>query len=219
VDAPRQVGLVIVTVAVSAVLLAAGVITVLSQSALRRTGLNRVRVTSELGVLQAGQTLCQREEVIPQGTGAIKVSLLPAIEGGGAVRVAVIVGGASVADGARIAGWRSDTLTVPLRPIVARETPARVCITASGGGLVGLAGEAAEDGTGRASVDGRALGGDLRLVYLRPEPESWWAAAGSAIDRMGTGHPLESSTIAVLVGLLSIAAAALASWQLARSDP
>jgi len=220
VDAPHRPGLVVATLTVSVVLLAAGLLAVLSQSAVRRTGMNRVRVTTQLGALQSGQTVCQRKELIPAGTGAIRASLLAGAEGGGGVRVAVIAaGGGTVAGGARAAGWSGGTLTVPLRPIVARETPARVCLTATGSGLFELAGETAENGRGRASVGGSALGGDLRFVYLRPRPESWWSAAGGVIDRMDVGHPLGGRAIAVLVGLLSIAAVALASWQLARSDP
>jgi hypothetical protein len=217
-SAPRRRPIV-ATVCVGGVLLAVGLVAVLSRSAARPTGMNRVRATAQLGVLRPGQTVCQREELVPRGTGALAASLLPSPAGGGAVRVAVVTVGESVAGGELPAGWRDATPTLPLRPVLARDTPARVCITAAGAQLVGLAGEAAAQGGGRAAVGARALGGDVRLVYLPPRAASWWSSLSTVVGRMDAGHPLGGTAIALLVALLLACSAALAAWQLARGDP
>jgi hypothetical protein len=206
----------VVTLAVCFALLAGGLVAVLSQSAVRETGSNRVRAMAQLEATQPGQALCQRGELVPGGTGAIRASLLPTAEQGGTARIAVIgADGATVARSPRPVPVSGLTLTVPLRPIVARDTAARVCIASAGTGLAGL-GEAAADGGGRASAGGQTLGGDLRLVYLRPQAESWWASAGRVTDRMGAGHVLGGPALALLAALLMVASAALAAWQLAK---
>jgi hypothetical protein len=214
----RRARLVVAALGACLLLLIAGLAAVLSRSDVRRTGMNRVRVMAQLDMLRGGQTLCQRGELVPGGTGAIAASLLSPPEGGAAVRIAVIAGGTTVARGGAPAGWRGEALTIPLRPVLARATPARVCVTAAGGGLVGLAGEAAADGRGRAAIGRRALGGELRLVYLRPHAESWWSSAPAVVRRLGAGHPLGGSAIAVLLALLVASSVALASWQLAKGE-
>ncbi|MBS1869129.1 MAG: hypothetical protein JSS99_05655 [Actinobacteria bacterium] len=204
--------------AIGCVLIAAALAAVLAQSGVRRTGLNRVRAVAQLGTLERGRTLCQRGELVPAGTGAISVSLLAPPAGGGAVRVAVVArDGTTLAGGAAPAGWGGVARTIPLRPVLARDAVARVCVTAAGGGIVGLAGEGAADGGGgRAAIGRRALGGDLRLVYLRAHAASWWSEVATVARRMGAGHPLGGTALAVLTALLLTAAGALAAWQLLR---
>lgn len=207
------------TVAIGCVLLlAAGLVAVLSQTGVRRTGMNRVRAVAQLDVLRDGETLCQRRELVPAGTGAVAVSLLAPPEGGPALQAATIAGGTTVARGAVAAGWRGETIAIPLRPVLTRETPAQVCVAATGGGVAGVTGEAAADGRGRAAIGRRPLGGELRLVYLRPHAESWWSAAGDVVRRLGAGHPLGGTAVAVLVALLLAVALALAGWQLAQPE-
>lgn len=208
--------------AVGCVLLAAALAATLAREVPERLGTNAAVADATLVAPASSFALCQAGEHLPAGTGAVRLSLAPAGAAPGP-RLAVTVagrGGEPVAHGTRAAGWRGAAATVRIRPAIAAARTVRVCTTV--GENAGVALFAAPGGGPRdapsATVDGRRIGGRLRLEYLAPEPSSRWSQARGIARRMGFGHALEGASIAVLSALLMLGAAATALWQLARGD-
>lgn len=188
----------------------------MSQSAVRSTSSDRVRIHGSIGQLRAGQTLCQNDEIVPAGTGAIRAYVYPVTDHNGTtiVRVRSEANGAMLARGAARAERGEEPVAVPVRPVVRHDAPATVCVTSAGGPPFALGGEAVEGG--RASIDGQAIEGSLRIVYLETRAQSWWSFLPTVVARMSAGERWSGAEAALLVLLLSLAAAALASVHLAR---
>jgi hypothetical protein len=214
----RREGVVAATLAVGLLLLLGGIALTLRKSGIKETGSNRVRIYVELGQVRPGATLCQANEVVPAGTGAVRPFAYPATARRGRLRVAVRADadGRIVASGSRLVNPTGDVTLVPVHPTVRRDTSARVCVTALDSPLaVG----GARDPEGSASIGAHALGGDMRIVYLQPRPRSWWSFAPTVIERMGAGRRVSGTAVAIVVLLLSTAAIALAGAQLVRGRP
>lgn len=204
------------TIAAGWLLLAAGLAVLMSQSAIRQAGSNRVPLEAAIGKLAAGQRFCQRGEVVPAGTAALRAYAYPIARRSGTLTVTVRsdASGAIVARGVAVGEPGYEPILVPVRPAVRDETPATVCLASAGGSPLGLAGE--PSGTGSTTVDGRPLRGALRIVYLQPHAESWWRFLPTFLSRMSAGERWSGAQAALLVLLLSLTAAGIASWQLAR---
>jgi len=196
-------------------LLAVALVVTMSRSAIRQTGSNHVNVQAALGLIGAGQTLCQGNEIVPAGTAAVRAYLSPTAAENGTTTVTVRAdaSGAIVARGAATPGPSRDSITIPVRPVVRDETPASICIATTGGSPLAIGGEPSAR---PATIDARPLAGDLRLVYLEPRAESWWSFLPTVVARMSAGSRWSGAQAALCVLLLSLAAAGLASWQLAR---
>jgi len=209
-------GSVSATLAAGWLLLLAALAVLMSQSAIRQTGSNRIRVAGAFGQIRAGQTFCQRGEIVPAGTGAIRAFLYPTTRQRTATTAIVRseASGAIVARGVATATGGDEPIPIPVRPVVHDETRATICLAAAAGSPFLLGGEPS---TGRsATLDRRPLPGVLRIVYLEPRAQSWWSFLPRVLSRMSVGERWSGAEAALLVLLLSLAAGALASWQLAR---
>jgi hypothetical protein len=152
--------------------------------------------------------LCQRDELLPRGTAAVRLSLSSGRRPGPAVRVSAIAGGRPVASGYRAAGWRQATLVVPLRDAVARDVLARVCVAIAAGPPVNVAVTAAP-GEGETR---------LRIDELHAGRDSWWSFLPTIVHRIGLGHAWSGPSVALVVALLTLAAVGLAVRQVARAE-
>jgi hypothetical protein len=210
--------LVVATLATGLTLLAIALVATLSQAAPRRLGTNQIQTEEVFGATRGGGTFCQRYEQIPQGTGAIRISLF-GVRGERAppVRAVVADGTRQLARGALPASrpGPSELIVIPLRRVVAHDATGRVCLTLGTGGQLGLVGQATASKYAARS-GGNALSGRLRIEYLRPGSESWWSFASTVAHRIAIGHPLPGSPAMLLVVLLTLASIALGSWQLVR---
>jgi len=112
--------------AAAAVLAAAAV----QPAGARVLGANRV-TRLDLISNAVGVTHCQFGEQVPRATRAIRLSLKANGASGPVVAVAVLAGDRAVAGGARGAGWRGDSVVVPLSPAPRRTLRATLCMTAA----------------------------------------------------------------------------------------
>jgi hypothetical protein len=152
--------------------------------------------------------LCQREELLPRGTAAVRLSLSAVRRPGPAVRVSAVAGGRQVAGGSRAAGWRQAALVVPLRRIVARDVVARVCVAIAAGPPVNVAVTAAPgEGVTRLRIDELPAGRD-----------SWWSFLPTIVHRIGLGHAWSGPSVALAVALLTLAAVALAVREIDQAE-
>jgi len=216
----RRAVAVAATLAVGLALLLGGAAAVLARTGVKETGSNRVRIYRELDRLPRGATVCQANELVPAGTGAVRPYVYHASNGGGGERLRVAIradgSGRVVAGGSHAADPGGEVTAVPVHQRIRRDLAASVCVTALAGAFI-VGGEASEEGS--ASIAARAIGGDMRVVYLEPHARSWWSFLPTLVERMGAGRRLDGAAIALLVLLLSTAAIALAGAQLVRGSP
>ena len=202
-----------VTLAVGLIVLAVGLVATLSRAAPRRTGTNDVTTDAVFGVTHGGDTLCQPHELIPAGTGAIRISLSGT---GGRIPTAGVVladGSRTIASGGNPATHGSGALVVPLHPVVRHDAQGRVCIRLGSGGRLTIRGHVTASPF--AARSGRKpLPGLLRFEYLRPGRESWWSFASTVAHRMGIGHAIGGASVALLALLLVVGSIGLGAWQL-----
>ncbi|HEU4701294.1 MAG TPA: hypothetical protein VFS37_02345 [Conexibacter sp.] len=207
-------------VAIGCVLLVVAVAAVLTRAAPVRTGTNDVLATTALGGTVGRLAVCQDAELIPPGTGAVRVWLRTTGRPGPALAVTAANGRTTIGRGRLAAGWSGETATIPLRPVTRAPRPARVCVTVGAASSVTIAGEASGDPNAGppATASGSALRGRLRIEYLTPERQSWWSQIGAVARRMGFGRAPGGGLVAYAAALLMLAAASLALWQLVREQ-
>jgi hypothetical protein len=185
--------------------IAAVALAILLQSAPRRSGTN---MTSDLGyaiAIQPGQVLCEPGEIVPADTAALA---LTARAGGGAgptLAVDISDAARTVASGSLAAGWRTGAVRIPLRRALARTVAgASVCLRDVGARPVAFGGSL-PDGSFTVLIDGRGLGGRLRIDYMRPGKQTWLALAPELARRLARVKPSFArpwSAVAALVLLL-----------------
>jgi hypothetical protein len=208
-------------VAIGCVLLVVGVAATLSRAVSVRTGTNDVLAVDALGGSVGRLDVCQDAELIPAGTGAVRVWLRTTGRPGPALTLVATNGRATIGHGTLAAGWSGRTATIPLRPVTRTQRPARICVTIGASSSVTLAGEASTeeaDAGPPARAAGAELKGRLRIEYLTPERRSWWSQVGTIARRIGFGRTPGGGAIAFVAALLMLAAASLGLGQLLRSE-
>jgi hypothetical protein len=209
----------IATLAVGAIALAGGLALALSQASVRRTGTNDVTVSGIADTLRGGHRLCQGGELLPADTTTVELTATA----GGSSRPALAVEALDASTHARVAAgiaarWRDESALVPLRPVPARDRPVRVCVRLCApvvGAAAQLFGAPAER-PDSATDDGEAVGGRIRLDYLRAGAQTWWSFAPTVAARIGRAHAWSGTSVALAAALLTLASIALAGWLLAR---
>ena len=203
------------------VLLLVGAAALLSSSAPRRAGINGIRGSALLGQTSAGAggTICQRGELLPATTGAIRISLAGGAGPGPALGLTVTRAGRQLTRGEIAAGWSGRTVAIPVHELGRSVAGVRICVGVAHGGTVELRGsEGSGAGVLPASLDGGPVPGRLRVEYLRPGRESWWSYAGTVAHRMGLARAWTGSWVAWAVAALMLAAAALSLGRLVRDQ-
>lgn len=185
-----------------------------------RTGTNDTLATSALGGTVGRLDVCQDAELIPAGTGAVRVWLRTTGRPGPALALQATNGRTTIGRGRLAAGWSGETATIPLRPVTRAQREGRVCVTVGASSSVTLAGEAPPDPeTGPpATASGSELRGRLRIEYLAPERRSRWSQIGAVARRIGFGRAPGGAAVAYAAVLLMLAAAALGLRQLVRDE-
>lgn len=186
-----------------------------------RTGDNDALATTALGGTVGRLKVCQDAELIPAGTGAVRVWLRTTGRPGPALALRATNGRTTIGRGALAAGWSGETATIPLRPATRTERPARVCVTVGASSSVTLAGEVTDDpdhAGPAATASGSELRGRLRIEYLASERQSWWSQIGAIARRIGFGRAPGGSAVVFAAALLMLAAASLGLWQLVRGE-
>jgi hypothetical protein len=164
----------------------AAALAILVQSAPRRAGTN---MTSDLGYvlhLAPRQTLCEPGEIIPAGTGALRLRGKPQGGRGPALSSTVTGPAGQVTNGSRGGGWQPGLVSIPLRRVVQDTVTATVCLTDIG--PVGASfGGSVPDGSFIVDIDGHPLAGRLRIDYMRPGRESWLSLLPELQRRVAIG--------------------------------
>jgi hypothetical protein len=199
-------------VAIGCALLVIGLAAVLTRSAPVRTGTNEMVATDALGGSVGRVDVCQDTELIPAGTGAVRVSLETTGRRGPALSLLATDGDATIGRGTLAAGWSGATAAIPLRPVTREPRSARVCVTVGASASVTLRGDASADPSAGApaTAAGSVLSGRMRFEYLAPERRSWWSQIGAIARRMRFGHAVGGASVALVTALLMLAAAGLA---------
>jgi hypothetical protein len=158
---------------------------------------------------------CQRGELLPRYTTAIRLGLFAVTTPEVAVRV--LAGSRVITEGALASGWAGEGATVPLNRVFSRAmSPVTVCFEVKDlNGEVTMVGRftpAAE-----ATIGGeRPLPGRISIEYLRPGHRSWWSLAVSVARRLGLGRADSGTGNALLVMALAATVLALSSWLVVR---
>lgn len=206
------------TAALCALALCGGLVVTLAHAQPRRTGTNDVTVSGVVDTLTPGHRLCQ-DEPVPAGTDMLRLPAVPAgrTSPGLSVELRDASTAAPIARG-RLDAWSSAPARIPLRPRVARDRRATICLRIAGSGRADVLGGPARGGPS-ATDDGRRLGGVVHFDYLRADAQSWWSFAPTVVTRLGRGRAWSETAAvaaAIAAGLLMLTSVLLAGWLLAR---
>jgi predicted membrane protein DUF2142 len=158
---------------------------VLSRTAQHRTGTNGVWTVAEVRPVIAapGQWLCQRDELLPAGTGAIRLAVASAEP-----RIALVL-----RRGSRVL-TRATAVLEPNRGAVARISPpvrdlagVQLCARSRAQPVVIPRGATPPD-VGALRVGSRTFVGSMKVDYLEGQPSSWWTQISTVARRLGLGH-------------------------------
>ncbi|MGN6190250.1 MAG: hypothetical protein ACTHOE_15260 [Conexibacter sp.] len=209
-------------VAIGCILLVVAVAAKLSHAVPVRTGTNDALATTALGGTVGRLDVCQTDELIPAGTGGVRVWLRTTGRSGPALALVATNGREVIGRGTLAAGWSGRTATIPLRPVTRAQRSARICVAVGASASVTLAGEVTDDPDHAgppATASGEQLRGRLRIEYLTPQRRSWWSQIGTLARRVGFGRTPGGSAVAFVAALLMLVAVGLGARQLVRSTP
>lgn len=179
-------------------------------------GSNGIGKSSFVAVLGPDRVLCQVGQVLPQGTGRLRMTIGTYDAAGPPLRVAVQDDHEQelLPPGSLAAGWKQGVVDVPLGAVASRPLgPARICIANRGNARLAFAG--ADFGMS-ARIAGRRAPGRVRIEYVRGDRRSGWSLAGSIASRMTFGRGLWdgvapwAALVFVLVGV--VAATRALAW-------
>jgi hypothetical protein len=200
------IGLLLIALATAVTLAHAPLVVARDNSAVTHTSL-----VTTTGPAEA----CQRDEVLPGGTSAVRFGLTTVL--GPRVNVRVFSDSRLITQGTRPPGWEGASVTVPVRPVPAgAPIPIRICLQISTlNGPVSMLGWHTRHAPATGG-SGKPLPGRMHIEYLRPSQGSWWSMATATARRLGLGRPASGTWNAFLVMALAAALVALSSWLLAR---
>ncbi|MGH2855446.1 MAG: hypothetical protein ACRDLF_14780 [Solirubrobacteraceae bacterium] len=158
---------------------------------------------------------CQRGELLPPGTTAIRLGLFAVTTP--EVAMKVFAGPHVLTEGTLAPGWSGEGATVPVNRVLSRAaSPVTVCFALkSVTETVTLVGRTT--GPAEATVaEGKPLPGRVSIEYLRPSRRSWGSLAVSVARRLGLGRAASGTGNALLVLLLAVTVLTLSSWLVVR---
>jgi hypothetical protein len=202
-----------VTLAGGLAVVIAVVVLALSDRDVHLAGTNNVFSRFPVAELQRGDELCEQFETVPADAAAVRLSVAPGSRSAaGPLAVRVLRDGRTISRGERPSGWGGGSVEVPIVPVERTLTGAEVCVVNGGDATLTLLGYGIEPERLGLELRGEQTGQQIRLEYLRAEPESWWAMAGVVAHRLGVGRgELFGGWIAVvwLIGVLAMGAVAV----------
>jgi hypothetical protein len=158
---------------------------------------------------------CQRGELLPADTTAIRLGLFAVTTP--AVALRVLAGSHAIAEGTLAPGWSGEGATVPVNKVFPRGvSPVTVCFA-----LNSINGEVTMVGRFTPPAEatlggGRPLPGRISIEYVRPGRRSWWSLAVSVARHLGLGRAAGGTGNALLVVALAATVLALSSWLVMR---
>ena len=174
-------------VAAGAALLVAGVGVSGGRQDANPQATNLVRPVALVATIAPGATLCQSDERVPGGTGAVRVLASTGDAPGPPVVLRVAAPGRATRHGESPPGWRGGDLAIAI-PMTRRWWPdARVCLTNRGASPMSLAGESFPPAEA-ASAAGNPQPGRARIEYVRSQTASWWSLAPQLARRLAAVH-------------------------------
>jgi hypothetical protein len=201
-----------IAIALTLTLIAVGIS--LARSPLVVAGTDGTPLPEEVGETSVPTTVCQSEETVPQGTTAIRVSLLSLL--GPRLTLQAKAGGQLITSGELGYGWTGAVVAIPVRRVASTYTHVTVCIAmAKRQQLVNLRGFHTKFAPA-TSEGGQVLPGRLRFEYLRPDKRSWLSLARPTARLMGLTVGGGGGIVVVLL-MLVMSTTALSSWLLMRN--
>jgi hypothetical protein len=196
-----------IALAVGLMIMVATLVATMSRRPLVAVGSNSIPPEGVIATTRGGNSACQKDEVLPAGTSAMR--LWVSVNIGPRVTVTALSGARVVTRGTRGAGWTGEVVTVPVKRVPRTISHARVCF-AIGPAVekIGLVG---------AKVAGKSEKlVKMRIEYMRPGPRSWWSLASSVARHMGLDRAPSGTWIVLIPLALMTAAVVLTSWLVLR---
>ena len=162
-------------------------------------------------------TYCQRDELLPRGSTAIRLAL--GATTGPLVKVTVGTGGKNITGGTRAAGWTGRVVTVPLKPLPQNVPGTTVCVSfyPHYEGIIVFGGQASPL---IASYEGtHVLPGRIWIEFLRPGSRSWASLIPSTVSHFALGRAATGTWNALLAVALLAAVTIVTSVLLMRELP
>jgi hypothetical protein len=207
-----------VVVALGLLALIAAALAILLQSAPRRAGTNLTSNTGYVIPLQAGGQLCEPGELLPGDTGALRLSISSAAAPAPPLDVTIGAGTRSLARGHLAAGWRPGLVTIPVSRIRETQQGATVCLVNRGSHSISFGGSV-PDADFYVVLGGKPLSGRMRIEYMRPGSESWFALLPTLTHRFSLAKAdLVRHWAAPAVLLLMLLAVGLAVRTILRAE-
>jgi hypothetical protein len=178
----------------SLILIAVGCLAVMAQRERHALGSNWVRPVTFETELAPGERLCQPGAQLPAGTGGVGLRLRTFERPGPGLRLTIRAPGEAAVRGGLARGWRQGDVVVPIPELGAERRDARICLEQDGPGRLAIAGGSGVGDDARR--DGKSIDGLIRLEYVEPEPETWFAVIPDIPDRIADARdalPAEAS--------------------------
>ncbi|HEX5147198.1 MAG TPA: DUF2142 domain-containing protein, partial [Conexibacter sp.] len=191
--------------------LAAGLAQLLGHTAARRSGTDGVWVRGHASV-RAGGTACQRRELLPARTAAVRIA-------GTTPAPALVVlrrNGLVLDRAVARPDARDQVLTAPIAPARRELADVEVCVRPRAAAL--LFGGPTPPRVGRLTIDGEAMQGSMAVSWLLPGRDSWWAFAPTLAARLDRGRgPWTAGRASGLLAMLLAASLALTALVVVRT--
>jgi hypothetical protein len=153
---------------------------------------------------------CQRDESIPKGTVAIRLSI--GAFTGPEVTVRALAGNRVVASGRRQSNWDGQDVTIPVARVASAAHPATVCFaTTLIDERVTVFGHKTPPATAARSASGEPLPGRMAIQYMGVGRSSWLSLASSVAKDMGLGRAWSGLWISLLVTILMLTVTVVSS--------
>ena len=158
---------------------------VLTHSSERLSGTNLAPNGAYIEGLGNGQEACQGEELLPADTAALRMTIGTYGKPGPALTVTFMgPDGRLLTTGGLKQGWHEGVVRIPIRHVSEATAGTRFCLR-NGGAPIALAGDAPDPGF-QLQVAGKTIESQrLRLDYMRPGSESWFALVPTIVHRFG----------------------------------
>ncbi len=170
----------------SLLLIVAGCIAVASQQEQHQVGTNWVRPVAFVVDVPPRKRVCEDGMRLPAGTGGVGLRIGTYHRRGPELQLTITAAGAPPVRGRLAPGWREGDIVVPIPELGAERRNARVCLEHGGDGPLAIAGGPGIGAPARLSGDEAA--GMIRLEYVEPDRDTWFAVVPAMLDRLAVAR-------------------------------
>ena len=204
------------------------IVAILSLQQRQIASTDRVPNSAFVTVVDPASRLCQKNEVLPAGANALRMTIGTYGKPGPALRLVIAAPPAGAPNARAVmvsssriaAGWRQGVVTMAIPRVTETRGGADVCITDAGRVPVAVAGVTPPASYGYADkLDGQQLGSEVRIDYMLPGRPSWFSMLTTLAYRMTLGKGTYVGWMGWIGPLLAmLAAVALIVGVLLRPD-